>query len=75
MQNLGKPQKFLGMQIKKKSQNEISIYQRSYIEHMLEKFKMTDCCPTKMPMKPNAKMELSLKKVTPNEPEMENVHT
>jgi len=73
MQDLGKPQKFLGMQIEGKSQNEISIYQRSYIEHMLEKFKMTDFCPTKMPMKPNAKMELSLKKVTPNESEMENV--
>ncbi|KMQ87656.1 gag-pol polyprotein [Lasius niger] len=73
IRDLGKPQEFLGMQIERKNENEISIHQRTYIKRMLEKYNMIDCSRAKTPMEPNAKMELSKKDETLNESKMENV--
>ena len=48
---------YLGFEIKRdKTAGTISINQRSYIESMLERFKLMDANPTTLPIKPGVQL-------------------
>lgn len=54
--NVGLSLKDLGMRVCK-SKNKITLDQSNYILKVLEKFKMTDCKPTKTPMETGLKLD------------------
>lgn len=58
MTDLGELHWSLGLDIiQDRSKHILSINQKKYINHILERFKMTDCKPISTPMDPNAQLQ------------------
>jgi hypothetical protein len=64
MVNLGEARHFLGLEIERNwEKRELSFYQPTYIDKMLERFNMTNCTPVDTPLHPS----LPLRSASPDD--------